>query len=377
LIRFLFFPRIVLLILLVFLAGCDTVSYYRHLAGGQMRILSARKPIESLIANPGTDDQLRERLKLVLSIRDFARTEMRLPADDQFIYYADHGRPVAVWNVYATPEFSLSPKTWCFPIVGCTTYKGFFDEHKARTLAAGLMEKGYDVHVSGAGGYSTLGWFSDPIFQNILNRSDEHIAGYIFHELAHNTLYIKGDTAFNEGFAVAVEQEGVRRWLESRRETERFDQYRQQHTRRIEFSSLVQMTRTGLSRIYAEPGLDITQARQQKASIIGKMHEDYRLLQQTWNGYATYDRWFELPVNNARLILFGTYYDHAPAFANMIRAAGGDMEVFFAMAKQLSQKPREKRNQILRAYASQETASATDIPTSKPQFYLSPESTDC
>jgi predicted aminopeptidase len=364
LIKFIISARLLLPILLVFLTGCDTMSYYRHLAGGQMRIMSARQPIESLIADPDTDERLRERLKLVNAIREFARTELHLPVEGQFIYYADHGRPVAVWNVYATPEFSMAPKTWCFPVAGCTIYKGFFDEQKALKFADGLKNEGYDVHVGGAGGYSTLGWFSDPIFQNILNRNGEHIAAYIFHELAHKQLYIKGDTAFNEGFAVAVEQEGVRRWLASRNEIDLFDQYRQQHIRRIEFSSLVQTTRTGLSNIYSSPDLDIMKTRQQKAYIIGKMHTDYRQLQKTWNGYGTYDRWFDLPINNARLILFAAYHDHAPAFSNMIRAAGGDMETFYSMAEKLSQQPREKRNQTLRAYSSIKTAANASQPQS-------------
>jgi len=356
--RIFFSLRFLLLMSLILLTGCAGLSYYGHLAGGQMRMLTARQPIESVIAGDDKDEELKRKLELVLAIREFAGTQLHLPVENQFIYYADHGRPAAVWNVYAAPEFSMTPVTWRFPIVGRVMYKGFFDENRARRFAEKLEEEGYDVHVSGAGGFSTLGWFSDPIFRNVLNRSDEYVAAYIFHELAHKVIYIKGDTPFNEGFAVAVEQEGVRRWLESRGEKSLFEQYRERLKRQMEFAALVRDTRIGLTALYQTPFESIYELRYQKTLAFNKMYSDYRNLQKIWNGCTAYDSWFASPMNNARLIPFGVYYDHVPAFTNMITAAGGDMKTFYAMAGKLSKKSPEERDRILNEYSLMTTAGA-------------------
>jgi predicted aminopeptidase len=335
-----------MLLLLLLLAGCEKATYYRHLTMGQMRMLYARQPIDALIASPHTEAGLKRKLDLVLSIREFAKNELHLPVENQFVYYVDHGRPVSVWNVYAAPEFSMSPKKWCFPVAGCTIYKGFFDEKKASEYAAQLEASGYDVHVGGAGGYSTLGWFSDPIYRNILERSDEQIAAYMFHELAHKLLYVKGDTAFNEGFAVAVEQEGVRRWLAKRNESDLFINFLRSSHRQIDFSLLVKNTRSELTAVYRKQGLTPDEAKYEKNRVFVNLYHNYQNLQSTWNGYTGFDRWFDTPVNNARLIPFGAYYDHVPAFSSMIRAAGGDLEVFYDMAKHLAEKPREERMKV-------------------------------
>lgn len=297
---------------------------------------------------------------MVLEIRKFAQDRLHLPAEGQFLYYADHGRPAAVWNVYTAPEFSMVPKTWCFPIVGCTVYKGFFNAQKALELAEQLKLEGKDVYVSTAGGYSTLGWFSDPIFKNILDRGNVGMAAYIFHELAHKVVFIKNDTHFNEGFAVAVEQEGVRRWLESRNESERFEQYVQRQTQRIEFSYLVQNTRSGLSKLYATPEIAPPEKKYQKERMFEQMQTKYQILKSNWNGYGGYDGWFNKPLNNARLIPFGAYYDHVPAFTNMIRATGGDLKKFFDYVEILSRKPRAERNRILKDYGSMTIADKTN-----------------
>ncbi len=323
-----------------------------------MRLFSGRQPIEAVIEGAHIDEELKRRLELVLAVREFAETQLHLPAENQFIYYVDHGRPVTVWNVYAAPEFSITPVTWRFPVVGRTMYKGFFDENRAWRFAEKLEKEGYDVHLSGSGGFSTLGWFSDPIFQNVLNRSDEYIAGYIFHELAHKVLYISGDTPFNEGFAVAVEQEGVRRWLKSRQEEHLFEHYLQRLRRQVEFAELVLNTRNALAALYDTPFESIEDVRHRKALVFSGMYSEYKHLREMWNGCSGYDYWFASPINNARFIPFGAYYDHVPAFTNMIRAAGGDMKRFFAMAGKLSKKSREERDRILNGYSLMTTAGA-------------------
>ena len=334
----------------------DTASYFYHLAAGQYRIIADRQPIREMIADPATDESLRRSLKQVQAIRAFAEKEMKLPAERQFLYYVDHGRPQAVWNVYAAPELSMRPKTWCFPIAGCTVYKGFFDFGKASALADELRSEGYDVHVSGTGGYSTLGWFSDPIFRNILERGEIAVAAYIFHELAHNRIYIRGDTRFNEGFAVAVEQEGVRRWLKHTGRMDRFDEFVERQRRRAVFTGLVRDTRTGLSALFTQAGEDESpdEIRRRKAAIFEQMQMQYLDLKTAWHGYEGYDWYFGIPLNNARLIPIGAYYDHAPGFTAMIRAADGNMEAFYEAVETLSRKPRPERDQILAQFAREE-----------------------
>ena len=356
--RLILFPLVIVITIAIsgfLVLRWDMASYFYHLAAGQYRIIAARQPIREMIEDPGTDALLRESLKQVQAIRAFAEKEMKLPSEGQFLYYVDHGRPQAVWNVYAAPELSMRPKTWCFPIAGCTVYKGFFDFEKASALADELRSEGYDVHISGAGGYSTLGWFSDPIFRNILKRGEIAVAAYIFHELAHNRIYIRGDTRFNEGFAVAVEQEGVRRWLEHTGRVDRFDEFVARQRRRARFASLIRDTRTGLSALYTQAGEDESpdEIRRRKAAMFEQMQTQYLDLKTAWHGYEGYDWYFGIPLNNARLIPIGAYYDLVPGFTAMIHEAGGDMDAFYEAVETLSRKPRPERNRILEQYARQ------------------------
>ena len=190
-----------LLPLLVLLTGCSSLGYYAQLAGGQWQLLQARQPVAELLADPRQPAELRRRLQRAQAARDFASTRLALPDNRSYRLYADLARPYVVWNLFATPEFSLEPVTHCFPIAGCVAYRGYFDEQRARGAAALLRVQGLDTEVAGVAAYSTLGWFDDPLLGGMLAWNDERLAGLIFHELAHQRLYLPGDTAFNESFA--------------------------------------------------------------------------------------------------------------------------------------------------------------------------------
>src|ERR1700753_1223482 len=223
--------RVLLVItLLATLPGCGTM-YLAQAAGGQIHVLNARKPIDKVVADPKTPDPLRARLVEVRAARAFAVSELHLPDNRSYRTYADIKRPYVVWNVVATPEFSIEPKHWCFPIAGCVAYRGYFKERSARKFAAKLAAQGFDVTVGGVPAYSTLGKFADPVLSTMMRYDDSDLVAIIFHELAHQLLYVKNDTEFNEAFATMVEQAGLERWLEANGRSDSFQRYRKDSTR--------------------------------------------------------------------------------------------------------------------------------------------------
>ncbi len=333
----------VALVVLLPLGGCARTGYYLQSVGGQLDLLSRRVPVEKLIEDPETDPELRERLIAVTAIRDFASAELGLPDNRSYRSYADLGRPYVVWNVFAAPEFSVEPKKWCFLFVGCLSYRGYFREERARAYAAKLSEEGFDVYVAGIAAYSTLGRFADPVMNTMLYGDDLYLAGLIFHELAHQQLYIKDSTVFNESFATLVGEEGVRRWLASRDENDAWERWRVRDHYRDEFNALVTGTRERLAALYAS-GMTEDRMRARKAEIIDEMRADYVRLREDWGGYRGYDRWFEGPLNNAQLGSVATYQLLVPAFRALLAEAGGDMPAFYRHAAELGELPAEKRD---------------------------------
>ena len=277
---------IVLSVLL--LHGCSNFGYYLQAAGGHLEVLAKSRPIDDLVADPATDPELKRKLKLVLDSRNFAIHDLDLPDNGSYLKYVDLNRTFAVWNVFAAPELSLTPKTWCFMIIGCVSYRGYFNRDRATAFAAELREQGYDVYVGGATAYSTLGWFSDPVLNTVLKRSDAEITGVVFHELAHQQLYVKNDSAFNESFAVTVELEGVRRWLALHKDSGKFETYERSINRREEFVALVLKYRDQLNAMYGS-SLPDNDKRQRKKDVFAGLRENYQTLKQSWGGYGGYD----------------------------------------------------------------------------------------
>ena len=309
--------RWVPLLLAAGLNGCS--SYYGQLAVGQLEVLRQRQPVAALIADEAQDANLRQRLEQALLARDFASRALGLPDNDSYHFYADLQRPYVVWNLFATEEFSVSPREHCFPIAGCVAYRGYYRQGAARGAAARLQAERLDTHVAGVEAYSTLGWFDDPLLNTMLRRNDEQLAGLIFHELAHQQLYLPGDTAFNESYASFVEREGLRQWRISRGLPEQ-DQQAQRHYRQL--VELLLATRERLNELYASQRSE-SEMRQLKQFEFMRLRQAYRTLRDSqWNGDRRFDRWFAQPLNNASLLPFGLYDRWVPAFAALFEQNG-------------------------------------------------------
>ncbi|WNF47011.1 aminopeptidase [Pseudomonas sp. SG20056] len=326
------------------LNGCSTLDYYSHLAGGQLHLLQAREPVAELLENPTADPELKQRLARAQQARDFASAQLSLPDNDSYRLYADIQRPFVVWNVFATAEFSLSPELHCFPIAGCVAYRGFYSQGRARGSAALLKQQGLDTYLDGVEAYSTLGWFDDPILNTMLRWSDERLVAVIFHELAHQQLYVANDTAFNESFASFVEREGLRQWRAKHGLPPSDPQGEQQ---REQFIALVLASRTRLQQLYASD-LPPTQMRTDKQAEIARLRAEYHALSaREWGGNGRYDDWINAPINNAKLLPFGLYDQWVPAFAALFEQAERDWSRFYRRVAALGELPERERQQAL------------------------------
>lgn len=340
-----------LLGLLVWLSGCATVGYYAQSISGHMEIMSRSQAIEGIVNEQGPDGQLEQRLQLALAARRYASEALGLPNNDSYKTYADINRPYAVWNVIATPAFSIEPKQWCFLFVGCIQYRGYFDRQAAEAYAAELADEGYDVYIAGARAYSTLGWFDDPLLNTMVFQSEARLVGVIFHELAHQRLYVKGDSAFNEAFATTVEREGVRRWFRQRPEP--FQAYMRRESRQRAFHDLLLETRARLAELYAR-NLPDPQTRQRKRQLFDNLRERYASWKRRFD-YDGYDQWMRQPLNNAHLALVATYNDLVPHFQALLGQLDNDLAAFYAVVERYARQPKARRHRQLRRFTAKGT----------------------
>lgn len=339
-------PRWVPLLLALGLSGCSSVSYYTQLLSGQLELLQRREPVAELLADPARDPELRRRLSLSQVAREFASARLGLPDNRSYRLYADLARPFVLWNVFATPEFSLAPQTHCFPIVGCVAYRGFYEQNRARGAAALLKQQGLDTYVAGVEAYSTLGWFDDPLLNTMLRWDDQRMVAVIFHELAHQKFYLPDDTAFNESYASFVEAEGLRQWRAARGLSVPADNRDQQ---REQLTALVLASRARLETLYAS-GQSETELRRAKAAEFERLRAEYHQLRaREWAGVGRYDGWIDSPLNNAKLLPFGLYDRWVPAFAKVFRQVNGDWPRFYAQVKRLGELPSAMREQALKS----------------------------
>ncbi|MGI9301235.1 MAG: aminopeptidase [Gammaproteobacteria bacterium] len=331
---------------LLVVSACSNLPYYAQSARGHLALMAAREPVDELLSDPESTPDLKSQLVMAREIRDFASLELGLPDNGSYRSYVDLGRPYAVWNVFAAPKFSLQTRNWCFPIAGCVAYRGYFREEAANAFADDLRAEGLDVHVAGSTAYSTLGWFDDPLLNTMFGSGEVRLAGLVFHELAHQQVYVQDDTAFNEGFAVAVEEAGVRVWLERKDSAVTIDSYDLSRSYREGFLDLVESWRVRLEALYATD-VDEAEMREQKAALIERMREDYRELKTSWGGYTGYDRWFNEPINNAKLAAIATYREHVPAFTRLLKNCAGDYQRFYARVEDIGNLDDEKREEAL------------------------------
>jgi predicted aminopeptidase len=324
---------------------------------GQLELWRESRPIDDWLADPATDEKLKARLEQIQQMRAFASRDLDLPDNGSYRSYVDLGRPYVVWNVFAAPEFSLEPKAWCFPVAGCVTYRGYFSEVGAREFADGLAGEGYDTYVGGVPAYSTLGWFEDPVPSTVIGYPDTELARLIFHELAHQVVYVKDDTTFNESFATAVEQEGVRRWVVARGSPDTFAQFERSQTRKREFVALVLEYQGKLATIYASSSSD-DEKRALKERTFTAMRADYAELKRNIGMPSGYDAWFAGPLNNARITSVASYTEQVPAFQALLAQEQGDLGRFYAAAKALGKLPKAERDAKLAALGAQASDAA-------------------
>jgi predicted aminopeptidase len=323
------------------LAGCETIAYYAQAVNGHLSLMHRALPVEQVIADPATPEQLRARLELARAVRDFASRELALPENASYRSYADLERRYAVWNVVAAPEFSLEPEQSCFPVAGCVAYRGFFSREGAERHAKGLRERGLDVFVYGVPAYSTLGRFDDPLLSTFIGYPEAELARLVFHELAHQVAYVKDDSTFNESFAVAVEREGVRRWLAAAGREKDLDAFREAQRRNAEFMRALDAARARLAALYRQR-IAPEAMRQLKRAELEKLgsEPDFRRYAER-RGKSGSDPDFS--PNNALLAAFATYTGLAPEFERLLAAEGGDLERFYGAVRALAAKPRAER----------------------------------
>ena len=324
------------------LSGCSDMGYYLQCAKGQMEVMSESRPIPVVIADPQTTPEIRQKLERVLLVRDFAVTELGLPDNDSYHSYADIGRPYVVWNVVAAAEFSLQPKQWCFPVAGCVSYRGYFKQKDAETLASDLRAENYDVDLYGVQAYSTLSWFNDPVLSTFISSSDARLAGLIFHELAHQMIYIDGDTPFNEAFAMTVQIEGVRRWFQQRGHLEEWQKFVEHQERGEIFQSYLQKIHNQLDTLYHQD-IPIKQMRTEKHRLISRAIADFAELKSSGQLDHRFDRWMSRGLNNARLAGIATYRGLVPGFQKVLQQCRGDFGCFYTQVKKLGKLPRVER----------------------------------
>ena len=301
--------------------------------------MADREPIDDLIQNPETDEERRALLQALVEIRRYASARLALPDNDSYTSFVELNDEAVVWNVVATPEFSMQPTTWCFPIAGCVSYRGYYKNEAAEKYAAKLrsgQKQVSDVAVSGASAYSTLGWFDDPVYSSMLRHGDIVLAEVIFHELAHQVLYVKNDSSFNEAFATTVAMFGVRRWL-AESAPERLPLYELHLQRREGFNRLLDETSNALTTLYNSDKSAIEKA-QSKREIYAQLQVAYQTLKATWDGYSGYDKWFDRDLNNGHLALVSTYWKRVPALAQIMEACDGDFQRFYDLMKSQSKK---------------------------------------
>jgi len=337
------FLRIALLLVaLSILPGCGSL-YMLQAARGQAQILVDRRPIDKVVADPKTPPAVRDTLAEVSAARDFATHELGLPDNRSYRLYADIGRPYVVWNVVAAPEFSVNPKVWCFPIAGCVPYRGYFHEKSAQDYAAKLMMEGYDTTVGGVPAYSTLGHFDDPILNTMLPYGRDELAAIIFHELAHQLIYVAGDSAFNEAFASTVEEVGLARWLTAKGRPADIEKFHRGEARAREFSALLRQARVDLAHLYASK-LPPAEMRAAKHARLTALADAIRAAEKRLGAQSGYGSWIAKGINNAELASIATYENCEPGFRRLLAQQDGDLQRFYAAVRVLAKQPAAARD---------------------------------
>lgn len=317
------------------LSSCSTVGFYSQALKGQSEIMRKARPVAEVLADPTSPPKVKEKLTTVNGMLDYAEDILKLPAEGQYRKYANLGRRHVVWVVFAAPEFSLQARQWWYPLVGTVKYRGFFEESLAQAEAEKLRGEGMDVYVGGVEAYSTLGYLKDPLLNTFLGRNDASLAELIFHELTHQRIYLAGDTDFNEALATVVGREGTRRWLHAQGRHADLARYEKELQVEKQFVDEVLATRQELEVLYKQTFGSQEEKRLAKQKAFQNLKRRLQAMNRRHGGSLKIDRWFEKPVNNARLNTLATYYDLVPDFEAVLKECGGDIPLFLSRMEEL------------------------------------------
>jgi len=335
--------------------GCQTIAYYSQAAKGQAQVLFGQQRISDMVKDPEVSQKLKDQLKLVLELREFAWNELKMNPENNYLKYRDLNRKYVLWVAYAAPPLSVKLKTWWYPVAGKFTSRGFFAEADARKFAADLQEEGMDVYVGGTPAYSTLGWFNDPVLNTFINYPEADLAELIFHELAHQHLFVSGDATFNESFATAMAQIGVIRWLKTKRTTEQHDIYLARCARRYTLSELLAAGRNNLKKLYSSNKSE-QEKREGKKKLITALKMDLIALSESDPAYRKLAVWAKRTINNAVLGARSVYHRRVPAFFTLYEKSDQNMEAFLKEVEKISRLKTKKRDSILAEYEAKSRA---------------------
>jgi predicted aminopeptidase len=341
---------ILLLVISMLLGGCD-LPYYWQAAHGQWDLIQRQQPISELLQSEELSADKHSALQYVLEARQFALQQLPLEDNKSYLDYVDIERPYVTWNVFATPALSMQNHTWCYPIAGCVSYRGYFKQQDALSFAANMTEQGYDTYVGGVGAYSTLGWFDDPVLSTFLERDQLSLAALLFHELAHQVLYVKNDTVFNESFATSVERILLHRWIEQRQLQGLWEPFLAAEKRQEQFSRLVIENKQERQRLF-ESNQTEQQKRLGKQRLIKEFHQQYEEFKHHWNGFNGYDQWVNQGLNNAQLSTVATYHELTPAFEALFKKHEQNLGVFLQQCQHLATLEKTDRHQRLNQLVS-------------------------
>ncbi len=341
--------------LLLLLCGCTDFGYYWHSARGHLAVMNQRVDIEDLLEDQATTVELRERLVLVQEIRRFSVARLALPENDSYRSFVELDRPYLIQNLFAAPEFSTSLQRWCYPIIGCASYRGYYDEERLRTYVDELESAGLEVHIGRVSAYSTLGWFDDPVLSSFINWPDHRLAGLLFHELTHQQIYIDDDTTFNESLASAVQLVGTELWLESRGQQDELEKLSRWSSYRAEVIELIESTRRRLARIYDTDSSDADK-RNDKAGVFADARNSHRDIASKHGVSGGFSAWFAGELNNAKIGSVAAYNSQAPAFINMLRAQELDFAAFYDYVAAVGELGKAERDSCLDAWSRQHTS---------------------
>ncbi len=335
---------IILTLLVLVCSSCSSISYYHQSISGHLSLISKREAISAIVNDPTSDKNLVQQLKHAQEAREFASTRLNLPENGSYHSFVQLDQPYVTWAVFAAPEFSVSLNNWCFLVIGCVQYRGYFQQQRAKKYADELSDKGLEVYVAGIPAYSTLGWFDDPLLSSMIDRGEIVTAAYIFHELSHQQFYVKGDSGFNEAFATAVEEIGVALWLEENNKHDQLEKYNEWLKQKKVFSEFIRSSRLRFEDLYAQE-LSEENKRKRKSELMKQMRTEFNILSTQHEQISRYANWMAGPLNNAQLGAISLYRELVPAFKNIYTLCDNDFVRFYARVKQISKLPIDKREQ--------------------------------